>query len=221
MGFADEKQLVLIAMIFGLFIMTTLSGTVGAIFFGMSVVYAVAINQGTSNVYEFVRGKVDYFRIGAIGAVFVGLWYLASKNLLSVFDPFQLYSSSFTIQFTLEDPIIKFIVFTLFVGIVETLFFLGVVQKFLIKRANARERLNDPNTLIAIAITAAIVGLFHVKAALFDEKVLLVDFLFFALSGILVIVDKLQLITAAVIHIAANGVIMAKILNWITFSLVM
>lgn len=217
MGITDEKDLSLIAIIMGVFILTTLSQTIGVIYLGMSVAYAIAVNQGRSRVYEFVRGRHNLQMALLLGVVLVGGFLIIGGISLGAITleaaaPIQILQSSFVDQFTIDNYIIKFVVFGMFIPVVETLFFYGVIFKFIMLKAGATGQLTQFQTILSITMIGAIATSFHFIVRLFNDQALLMDFIFFTLSAVIVLRQK-ELSGAATGHAITNSWVILRILG--------
>ena len=150
MGITDEKNLVVILGIMSLFIMVTLNETIGAVYFGMVALYAIVLNQGSGRVYEFMKGtsgigKVIYYGVIlsvitiAIVAMFAGSQDAYIKSVTT-------FASSFDVNFSIDNPLIKLFVFGFFIPVVESLAFFGVGMKMLERRVRSTGSIRSMNT---------------------------------------------------------------------------
>ena len=208
-------------MISGVFILITLSSQVGQAYFAMAAVYAIAMNQNGASVFQFSRsnktitGKAILSGFALIGGL-VAISALVLGSQEAFIAASTAFASEFANVFTIDNSLIKLIVFGFFVPVVETLFFYGVIFKFISEKANAQMRLTDVNTLVAIGMTSGIATSFHFAVRLLNDQSLLVDLIFFTVSGILVVIQK-EMSGAAAGHIFANSSFILKILGWLKF----
>lgn len=220
MSLTDEKNLVLVAIISGVFILTTLSTQVGSIYFAMTMTYAIAIAlKGKQGVIEFAKSSKEYieksvmFGFGLIGAyVAIGSVVLGSpaafaKSAVS-------FATTFNVNFTISDPVIQLIVYSFFIPLVETLFFYGVIFKFILSKSQASDDLKRKDTIIAIIVMAGIATAFHFAVHLVNEQSLLTDLIFFGATSAVVLKQK-ELSGAFVGHLIANLYWMLILLHFI------
>lgn len=220
MSLLDEKELTLLALIGGTFILVTLSATIGTIYFAMSVVYALMLMRGKTAVFEFSTGKTQLGRVILNAFLFLGIFLGLASVVLGSFEnaisAVTFFASSFLSNFTIDNALVKLAVFGFFIPVVETLFFFGVIYKYILKKASARNTFNDRNTLVAAVMVAGIATSFHFLVRLLNEQALTADLLFFGVSA-LVVTQYKRLEEAAGLHIAANSLSIAKILGLIRF----
>lgn len=215
----DEKDLVIVAIISAAFIVTTLSSNIGTIYGIFALAFAVYLNQNRAKFIEFSRGvmgvsgKAVFYGFALIGLFLIfGAIILGSQEI--VIQAVTLRASSFLANFTIDNPLIKLIVYGFFIPVVETLFFYNTVFPFILEKARARNSLSDMNTLVSIAMIAGIATSFHFVVRLLNDQSLLTDLVFFGLSGAVVIAQK-ESSGAALGHVGANGFSMLRILGYI------
>lgn len=217
MSLIDEKNLVILALISGVFILVTLSSQIGSIYFAMAAVYAIAIALKLK-VFEFSRtnnglGKIVFFGILLVGLFIAGASIvLGGQEVLAKSVTF--FASTFLTNFTIDNAFIKLFVFGVFIPIVETLFFFGVIFPRVLEYARARNSVRDLATIVSIVLVAGIATSFHFVVRLLNDTGLLSDLVFFGLSALLVIKQK-EMSGAAAGHILINTYVMASILGFI------
>ncbi len=214
--FQDEKNLAVLALISGTFILVTLSGVIGNIYFAMAAVYAITLNLGKERVLQFSKQRgvtstaiFAFLLIG--GFVAVGAIVLGGQEQLFAASSF--FASSFLLNFTIEEPIIKLIVFGFFIPIVETLFFFGVIYALVLRRTKATGKLNDIGTLVAIVMVAGIATAFHFSVRLLNDSSLIADLIFFGLSA-MIISRQGEMSGAAFGHVATNTIFVGQLLGF-------
>lgn len=214
MNLADEKNLVILSLIFGVFILVTLSSTIGTIYFAMAVVYAIAMQQ--KQVISFAKERSNYSKIIPMALFVIILFFGVSALFLGSFETVQksvsFFASSFLTNFTIDNALIKIIVFGFFIPIVETLFFYGVIYKFLLSKVRTDGNVRKQGTWVAILMLAGIATSFHFYVRLLNNQALITDLVFFGISAVIVSQQK-ELSAAATAHIIINTYVMATVVG--------
>lgn len=205
-GFSDERELVLLSIITGIFILVTLDQTIGVVFAMMSFAYAVILNQSSSNVFQFSRSSFTTQKFGlallAFGG-FVGITAIVLGGQEQFVGAVTFFASSFLTNFVIDNPFIKLFVFGVFVPIAESLFFFGVILPYILRKAKAKGNLQDSGTLLAVAMTAGVATAFHFTVRLLNDQALIADLMFFGISGMIAVNQK-ELSGLTLLHVVAN-----------------
>ncbi len=212
---SDEKTLLKVVFIFSLFTIIVISSTVGLALMGFGLLYMILIYGEKNSVFEFSRGgKYDWGKTFGFALILTFTFMVGSAGIFSVVNqqPFNLMStidllsSPNRVPITIDNPIIRILIWGITIPVLESLFFLGVIGKqlanFLKVKGLDLKNGRAINTLIVILMVGASATVFHLAADVTTETALMVDFLFFSFS--MAIVLKLQELKQAT---AVHGII--------------
>ncbi len=210
----NDRDLAILALIVGIFILVTLSSTIGTIYFAMAAVYAIAVSYGKGRVIDFTKGGSRIGNAILFGLLAIIIFFAISAVLLGSLAAAEravtTFASSFLVNFTIDNPFIKLFVFGIFIPIVETLFFFGVVYKLILNKARATESINM-TAGITVLLIAGIATSFHFLVRMLQDTPLLSDLIFFGVTGA-VVFKKRDLLAATIMHMAINSYYMAMVL---------
>jgi hypothetical protein len=213
---SDEKSLVTLTLIAGLFILIVLNSTIGTVYFAMAATYAIALSLGSNRVFQFTKGKfltVDNFMYAILGiAGFLFVTSIAVGGYEKLFSAVTFFGSTLLTQFTFDNPIVKLLTFGVFIPVVETLFFYGVIYKLVINKTRGSGKRFDTGTIIAVAMVASVATAFHFYVRMLNDTSLIADLIFFGSSAIIVS-KKMEMSAAALMHIIYNTAVMAILLG--------
>jgi len=199
MSWTDEKNLVIATIIASSLIMVTLSLEIGIIAIMFSWIYF------KFKYIEFSKtGK--FFSPDVILAVLFGV---GAYNILSVFfsvaNPFSVFAT-FS-EFTLDNPLIKMVVWGVLLPLVETLFFYGFLTPALLRRLNMPLKITVETAVICFLVSIGI-SVYHLKSQIITSDNITADILFFTVSGLMVLFFN-ELKQSYYFHSAINIISMA------------
>ena len=210
LNWEDERTLVIVILIFAVFTAVVLSSYIGVVFLGYGLLYYISL--GSRNVYEFSIKRMQWGK-----SIFLGLFVLFAFLVISatynsfltgefnLFSSVQSMSSPSYIPLTLENPVIKFLIYGVTIALLETLFILGFVGKFLANKLNVHKfNLYNMNMWICVAMVGAISVLLHLASGAISELNLIMDFIFFSVSMLSTIYFN-ELKQAGIAHVGINS----------------
>lgn len=210
----NDKDVALVLMVFFvLFAVNFSPQLLGIIYFAMVTTYLIAktdIGIADLNVYNPTKNFGSMLLMA--GIIVVG-WLFMSQYAMSLIgtpstslqSAVRLLADNTTPPYITEIPVLFWFVFGFLIPIAETLFFFGVLMPFLMKKMKFSYA--DKSKWVAIILAIGLIAaLAHYTAHIFSNEALLADFIFFTLSGIVVLYKK-DMSLAILIHIISNSVI--------------
>jgi hypothetical protein len=206
----DEHTLVTVILIFAVFTTVVLSSYIGGVFLAYGLLYYFSI--GSKNVYQFSIKKPEWKKALFYGGAVLLLFLMVSASYNSILTgQFNLYSSVQTMSspsympLTLENPAIRFIVYGISISLLETLFILGFVGKFLANKLKVfKFNIHDMNMWVCVVMIGAFSVLLHLASGAISEASLMMDFIFFSVSMLAVIYFN-EMKQAGVAHVWINS----------------
>ena len=206
---SDEKTLLKVVFIFSLFTIIVISSTVGLALMGFGLLYMILIYGEKNSVFEFSKGRYDWGKTFGFGLILTfgfmvgsaGIFSVISQQPFDMFSTIKLLSSQSGVPITIDNPIVRLLIWGITIPVLESLFFLGVIGKqlanFLKVKGLDLKNGRAINTLIVILMVGASATVFHLAADVTTETALFVDFLFFSFSMAIVLkLDELKQATA-------------------------
>jgi len=197
----NTRTLALLSIIAASFIVVTLSQSIGVPFAIMAIAYAIYAQR--TEVIPFSTGATRIPKLLVLGGVLIFGWFMIGS--LFGQHTFSVLSSSYIENFTIDNAFVKLAVFGIFIPLVETFLFLGIVLKLISRKLQMSENIKRILVPAGVGLSAAA---FHVTVRMFSPSALLVDFLFFFLSAILVMY-KNELKQAFIAHALVNSIVLA------------
>jgi membrane protease YdiL (CAAX protease family) len=208
----DEKEILIVTLIISLFILVTLSQTVGTIYTFFLTLYFLLIKTPYTVQISKKPFKIPDFLVPVLG---MGAFLFITGSFItgSVFSVFEILASYTTVTFLIDIPWVKFVVWGIFIPFAETLFFLGVILPYLRRKLNVKKGINIDSILLILMI-GSIAALFHIVSQLMSNEALLMDIIFFGVSS-LVVLQYDELKQAFIMHAVLNSITMAMLLGWL------
>jgi hypothetical protein len=227
MGWSDEKNLIGLFLIISLFVTVVINEILGLIFFAMFVVYYIGISTNTAIQFDVKGGNWGKVIINALASLV--LFYLiagATLNVLQVESSWRnimsiMATSAADFGISIDNDLVKFLIWGVYIPTAETVFFLGYVLPFLEKNMKANTS-KIVDKLVILLVLGALTALFHLVSHLAANEALIVDIVFFAVSGFVVLFKKkgwkqsIQMKSAWLVHVLLNSTAMAIALGWIS-----
>jgi len=219
MGFEDERTVGILSVIVSVFIFLTLEKSVGVVYAIMGMLYMVIAYSRPNKIIQFKSRNIDLALLLFTGTIVVAIWFLITVAAFSVLGysdsaPFSIMSSGFSSVLRIDNPLVMMLVWGVFIPIVETVFFFGVLMKFLADKMSVKWKFDIPALMLIIMMGAAAV-MFHLGSqAIIGDSALVSDFIFFSVSAAIVLKYK-ELQQAAYAHIILNTLVMANYLGMI------
>lgn len=218
----DEEFLAVGLVILTGFLYLNVSRDIGTFFSIAAVAYLTAVlSKRTDWFVQFIkRGRFE--SDAAIGAGMVVVWLVLASFLLTYIKPVFTFSVIDTLQqlylytdipVLSADPNVRFIVFGIAIPIIETTLFLSLVLMFWAKLAKVKIQwhpMQSPNfmkMLLVCALVGITASLFHMSARMMADFALIIDFVFFFLSSLIVFRFK-ELLGAGLFHVLTNSLIL-------------
>lgn len=206
----DERTLTTVILIFAVFTAVVLSSYIGVVFLGYGLLYYISI--GSKNVYQFSIKGINWRNTLLYGGLVLFIFLIVSAAYNSIltgqFDLFssvQSMSSPSYIPLTLENPIIRFLIYGVSIALLETLFILGFVGKFLANKLKVHKfNLHDMNMWILVAMIGAFSVLLHLASGAISEVNLIMDFIFFSVSMLATVYFN-EMKQAGMAHVGINS----------------
>lgn len=209
--FNSNKEIAFVTLAVFLFFATNFTPQMlGVIYVLMLFVYAVVLENEFPE-YNIFKGKFNMEMAMPLAAGAIVAYLFIISQIFSYFgaaaDIFQpesiinILAAGISPPVITENPYIYLFVYGLLIPIAETLFFLGALLPYI-------ERKVSKNMLFAIIIIGAVVTLWHYTAHGFSDTALMADFVFFSISGALVLYKK-DLLTPLLMHIIINSWVVA------------
>ena len=194
MQWKDEEELVLVSLIASILFMTVLDLALGAIYTAMILSYLFYMRKPYT--IQFSRDK-KYFSPSVLIAAILGvmIYYMVVAVFKLPFVTQSLVGFSIT-DISLDNPVLKALIWIFFIPLAETLFFLGLVFGYI------RYKSRTAGGLLFI-IFGIVLALFHVLSQKMTQEILMIDIIFGTISGIFVI-KHVELKQAFWIHVFAN-----------------
>lgn len=195
--------------VFTIFVAINLSSVVGLPLAVMSIIYLLFTMQ--NKILPFVTKSIIDFKYIIFGGLSVFLWASISTGLFSV-NAFSALAS--VGKFGIDNPLMLLLIWGIVIPLVENGFFFGVLFKFISEKARSSNRLQDIGTIVTICVVAASATLFHVSVRGLSDAALMIDLLFFGISGVLVVVSR-NIQASGYAHILVNSIVVATSIGWI------
>lgn len=213
----DEEYLSFIVLIFLLFTGVNINPQVGMYYLGGFLAYfALLMARRRDWIIEIKRGNKSFFDAVPVAVAVLAAWGFLSTSILThtAFVDFfaRLYTEA-NVPALSSDPTAALILFGVVVPIVESFMFLNFVLIYaakLIKVNVSWPRFGTESfwkMLMVCAVVGAVGSLFHITVRGMSEWALLVDFLFFTISAVLVFKYK-QLLEPMWFHILTNSAVL-------------
>lgn len=231
-GLNDEILIALGFVILSGFIAINVSTTVGLIYGIFAIAYFVQVAAPRVPEVQVIAPRENFAKSAILGLVFFLVWIFLSAALTGYFHSESLVSSAgdFLVKLKSEtqipvlsnDPMAVFVIYGQAIPIIESLMFLSVVLIFWVLafkvQPDSISSYKDPRfkKLIVAAILVGVVGsLFHASVRVLSDFALVIDFLFFTMSALGVILtkklfklEKLSMLSMIVFHILVNTAVL-------------
>ena len=208
----DEKDLVLVAVIISIFTLVVLEPIVGIILTMFGLAYLVMINAGDQYAYQFSSTWEEMGKTLLIIGIAFAVFLLFGGQLISwatgqpfhIFSSIQLMSDQVVIPLTINMPEIQFLLWGIIIPFLETVFILGVVLKLLTRKFNIEGfDYGSSRHWFVVIFIGAVGSLFHLLSHQVQDPALLIDWLFFSVSGIVVMYQN-ELKGSGILHTIIN-----------------
>lgn len=183
-----------------------LNNILGLLFFAMVVAYFLTATQ--RDAIPFSKGK-SFAQKGIIAIVIGGAIFFIAGSFISghpfnVLSVIKLFGTTALSNLSLDNPIIRFIIWGIFIPIAESMFFLGFIGGILKKAFKATGNKIDSKKMAIMATVGSVSVISHIVSQGVVDATLLLDFLFFGVSmGITFYSEQLQ--EATFLHIGVNS----------------
>jgi len=194
MSWLDEKEIVIVGLIASLLFMTILDLKMGAIYTGMISLYWISMHYSWK--VQFSKDR-KYLSPAILIVTIIGL--MAYYMVAQAFNlPVKIQS---LIGFSIDtistvNPILKSLIWILFIPLAETLFFFGVLFGYM------RYKFRNIGYLIFIPF-GIMIALFHTLSQNMTQQTIIIDIIFGVISGITLLKYN-ELKYAFWIHVIAN-----------------
>lgn len=186
----------------------------GVIYVLMIFLYLHAKESRMIPDLPFVKYKKQILKIVGFSIIAVIFWLLLSQFGMNFFgnanaenlgSVIRILATNTSPPYITENPYLYFLVFGVFIPIAETLFFFGVVMPWLMEKFKFGYETKS-KWILAIVTIGIISSLFHYTSHIYSNEALIADFVFFALSGVIVLYYR-DLVLATTVHFLANSLI--------------
>lgn len=226
MSLRDEEVLAAILAVISIFTIINISPEVGTFYSFGVMLYLFPLMAGSVGrewVVEFITKRQNLFKSLGISGVMLVVWVFISIMIIARIEPstkmitpgvevFAELSRYTQVPVLSQDPSVRFVIYGVFIPIVESLFFLSFWLMFLAKKVFRLPyvkwyRAGTPQFLKMLwvcALVGATGSLFHLTVRMAADFALFVDFLFFTISALLVFKYK-RLFEATGLHVGINS----------------
>lgn len=224
MSLLDEEVLSGVLAIISAFAIINISPEVGTFYtFGVLFYLIPLLARRKDWIVEFITKRQNILKSMGVGLIALAVWIYASSFLITYVEPsiesivpgtavFEALSRQTQVPILSQDPTVRLVVYGILIPIVESLFFLSFWMKFLSKKIFQLPqirwyRVGTPQfwkMLWVCAVTGATGSLFHLTVRMASDYALLVDFLFFFCSSLLVFKFR-RLTEATSFHAMVNS----------------
>jgi hypothetical protein len=227
----DDAYIILALIVINLFLYLNVSSGLATIFTFMTLTYLIVLSSRQLPKIELWSSGIKLPQTLAVTAVIFGIWTYASSFILKAlgsvtfisykefFQTLRIYAD---VPVLSNDPSIIFFAYGVFIPVVETLFFLGVVLLLYSKVMNSKiglSRLGGRELNLALLVSLLVgitASLYHLtvrtSSVVNPAAAAIVDIGFFALSSMLVYYSpKITggrhslLLPAALLHVMVNS----------------
>lgn len=168
MGWSDERSLILTSYIGSLLILVTLDVLVGVVSFLFTYAYSA---------YK----KIQFSKSGKyVDLPTLAIAIILSIGIYNIVEPLGIFISFK--EFVIDNPILKVVVFGVFLPLPETLFFFGVLMPWLAEKLKIRLGVNV-ESIIVLIVLGLVVSVWHIKSQIMTRDNIIADIAFFGLSG--------------------------------------
>lgn len=175
MNWSDEKKLVLTSYIASSIILVTLSFEVGVISFIFTFLY-----------WKFK--KIQFSRDGKyLDLISIAIAIILGIGIYNILQPFGIFTSFK--EFSVDNPILKTVIWGVFLPLPETLFFFGVLMPWLSDKTGMSMRMSLGG-LVLVFLLALSASVYHIYAQVVTPENVIADIAFFGISGLVVLYFK-------------------------------
>lgn len=220
-----KKQIGIEAIIIGLmmvltfFLWSNFNPIIASATFAMFVLYWIASGRRFLGRVQLLKQKKELIQTVLIGSVAFVVWIGLSNLLLSNLTEttFSIFSLEVFSQLAQEtnlpvigsaDQTMKILVYGITIPVAESVFAFSFLPLILSRIGNVKMTWNprSPKMWAVISVIALIMAIFHSTVRRFSDVGLVVDFVFFAFSGIL-LYWRGQLAELILLHIFTNSAV--------------
>jgi len=225
MQLRDEELIGAGMLIIATFLYVNVSQLVGTLYAIFSLAYFVTVGDNLKFGIELLRQPYNTVRALGLIAIVIGVWIIISSFAIGIIQPnlqvnilsteiFRVLAlkSGFGV-ISAEDPLVKFLVWGIFIPVIESMFFLSFVLIFWAKALKVPIAWNPRNknmwvVALMVGFTAEI---FHLTTRMMDSYALVADFVFFFLSALIVFKYR-QLFEGIIFHVIINSAIILQVI---------
>lgn len=218
-----DYELSILLLIFFIFFATNFSPIhLGIIYVLMIFTYLFAKISNKIPDFPFSIGSKKLPILILIVGITTLAWLFISQYAMSIFgfatvgnlgSVVNLLADNTAPPYITNNPYLFELVFGILIPLAETFFFFGLVMPWIMK--HLKFTYSDKfKWIVCIVAIGLICSLFHYTAHIFSNEALIADFIFFALSGIVVLYYK-DMTAASLLHIVSNSALIMGMLGLI------
>lgn len=222
MVLSTSREIALVVMALFLFVATNFAPPTLGIIYVLFVFGYMYVIENILPEFPLWRGRLNVGKSLAMIVGGIALWLLISSYAMNYFGAvttisrpqsiITILASNTQIPYVSDNPYIYLFVFGFLIPIAESMFFLGVLLPYIEKKFMLKGKIE--RIIITSIVIGSIVSLWHLTSHIFSDQALMADFIFFAISSVVVLNDR-ELRTGILLHIFANTLIILSTLGWL------